>query len=95
MSILETFQSFSIGPSTSSAASKNDVVRSAQLSRSLGALIVFPKSNSGRRPALYVNDLAGPGLTIETPAGVPPPSLPPSALVLQQTIHHAPPTSAF
>ena len=73
----------------------SDQLRSDQLSRSLGALIVFPKSNSGRRPALYVNDLAGPGLTIETPAGVPPPSLPPSALVLQQTIHHAPPTSAF
>ena len=32
MSILETFQSFSIGPSTSSAASKNDVVNSDQLS---------------------------------------------------------------
>ena len=64
MSILETFQSFSIGPSTSSAASKND-----QLSLSLGALIFFPKSNSGRLLCML---MTWPGLTIETPSGVPP-----------------------
>ena len=64
MSILETFQSFSIGPSTSSAASKNDQLSSL----SLGALIFFPKSNSGRLLCML---MTWPGLTIETPSGVP------------------------
>ena len=65
MSIRETFQSFSIGPCTSSAASRND---------QLGARIFwfFSKSNSGRLLCML---MTWPGLTIETPSGVPPPPL--------------------
>ena len=61
MSIRETFQSFSIGPCTSSTASRND---------QLGARIFwfFSKSNWGRLPCM---SMTWPGLTIETPSGVP------------------------